>query len=112
MFKIKLHGGKTMEVKKKYGVNSIIYVTLNPFSSLKIDGAIKPNNIGPCEFVFLIMHAKLVCTDSFHATALAINLKIDFVDFLRFSSLDKNSQNSRIYDLLCHYRLDYKLYDN
>ena len=56
------------------------------------------------------MNASYVCTDSFHATALSINFSKDFVEFLRFSDRDIKSQNSRIYDLLNHYNLSYKIY--
>lgn len=62
-------------------------------------------NAGPAEFVDLIKRAKYVCTDSFHATALSINLSIPFVEFMRFKDNDPKSQNSRIYDVLNHYGL-------
>lgn len=58
----------------------------------------------------LIQHAELVCTDSFHATAISINLSIDFIEFLRFNNDDNKSQNSRIYDLLEHYQLQERIY--
>ena len=51
-----------------------------------------------------------VCTDSFHATALSINLSKDFVELLRFKDGDAASQNSRIYDLLDQYGLRGRLY--
>ena len=51
-----------------------------------------------------------MCTDSFHATAISINLNIDFVEFIRFENSDKASQNSRIYDVLSHYGLMNRIY--
>lgn len=47
----------------------------------------------------------MVCTDSFHATALSIILSKQFVEFKRFSDDDQTSQNSRIVDLLEFYGL-------
>lgn len=51
---------------------------------------------GPYEFVELINRAELICTDSFHACAFALNLNKRFVAFRRFSSSDLSSQNSRL----------------
>lgn len=67
-------------------------------------------NAGIYDFVHLINHASLVCTDSFHATAISINLNREFVTFKRFSQTDSTSQNSRIEDLLQHYRLSERIY--
>lgn len=51
---------------------------------------------GPYEFVELINRAELICTDSFHACAFALNLNKKFIAFRRFDSSDPNSQNSRL----------------
>ena len=51
---------------------------------------------GPYEFIELINRAELICTDSFHACAFALNLNKRFVAFRRFNSSDLNSQNSRL----------------
>ena len=64
---------------------------------------------GPKEFVRLIEGATMVCTDSFHATALSIILSKQFVEFKRFSDDDQVSQNSRIVDLLNFYGLQDRL---
>lgn len=55
---------------------------------------------GPEDFVSLIKHAKLVLTDSFHATAFAINLSTPFLTLERHKAGDKKCMNSRIYTLL------------
>lgn len=99
-------------VKKKYSIFDVIVITSIENPNLEISGAIIYKNAGPREFVHLLNRATIVCTDSFHATALAINLSKDFVEFLRFHDGDKKSQNSRIYDLLNHYKLEYKLYSD
>lgn len=64
---------------------------------------------GPLEFVGLIKNAALVCTDSFHATAFSINQKTPFYSLARFNSNDKNSQNSRIYNILSKFNLQDRL---
>ena len=62
------------------------------------------------DFVYLISQAKIVCTDSFHATAISINLQKNFVEFLRFNDKDGKSQNSRITDILGRYELTNRIY--
>ena len=62
------------------------------------------------DFVRLINDASIICTDSFHATAISINLKKNFVEFMRFSLDDPKSQNSRITDILKRYNLEDRVY--
>lgn len=99
------------EVIRKIGIYNVVIVPSAENPNLRIDGAIVYNNAGPIEFVDLIRRASFVCTDSFHATALSINLSKNFVTFLRFKDTDGLSQNSRIYDLLNHYGLLTRLYE-
>lgn len=54
--------------------------------------------VGPAEFVWLVCHASLVCTDSFHASVFSILFHRPFVIFER-QSRDKD-MSSRI-DTLC-----------
>lgn len=60
----------------------------------------KIKRAGPIEFVNLIKNAKLVITDSFHATAFSINLNVPFYSLLRNEKNEKNNMNSRIYSIL------------
>lgn len=53
-----------------------------------------------------------MCTDSFHATAICINLQKDFIEFLRFKETDTKSQNSRIKDILERYELTNRIYSS
>ena len=99
------------EVIRKTGIHTVVVVPSVENPQMRIDGAIVYGNAGPIEFVDLIRRASLVCTDSFHATALSINLSKDFVTFLRFKDADGLSQNSRIYDILKHYGLLARLYE-
>lgn len=61
-------------------------------------------NCGPSEFVYLISHAALVLTDSFHACVFSIIFQKPFAVFDRESS-DKN-MNSRIITLLQLFHLE------
>jgi hypothetical protein len=61
------------------------------------------------EFLYLIHHANLVCTDSMHATIFSIIFENQFVTFERFKKDDTNSRNSRIYSLLSVMGLEKRL---
>ena len=53
--------------------------------------------IGPCEFIWLIHHAKLMVTDSFHGSVFSILMETPFISVKR---KDNNvSMNSRIESL-------------
>ncbi|MCD8184138.1 MAG: polysaccharide pyruvyl transferase family protein [Bacteroides sp.] len=98
-------------VKDKLGINNVVIIPSLENSSFTMNGAIIYSNAGPKEFVFLIDKAAYICMDSFHATALSINLCKDFIEFKRFKDNEQCSQNSRIYDLLQHYGLMNRMYD-
>ncbi len=98
------------DVKTKTGIDNIIIIPAVENLNINVNGTFVYRDAGPVEFVELIRRATLICTDSFHATALSINLSKDFVEFLRFRDIEKESQNSRIYDLLDHYHLRSRLY--
>ena len=101
------------DIKKRTGINKIIMVPSKEsesFDVCNISDCFLYKNAGPSEFVRLIEKSELVCTDSFHATALSIILSKDFVDFYRFDNGEKESQNSRINNLLEHYNLKNRIY--
>jgi len=98
-------------VVKKSGIENIIIIPSAENTDFMIEGASVYKFAGPKEFVNLVQRSTLVCTDSFHATAISINLSKKFVEFLRFKDTDGASQNSRIYDLLNHFHLKDRLYD-
>lgn len=103
---------QAINVAKAYGITNIIIVPSIENPNFIIDGSLVLKDMGPREFVGLISNADVVCTDSFHATALSINMSKDFVEFKRFSDNSISSQNSRIYSILSHYGLMNKLYDD
>lgn len=68
-------------------------------------------DIAPDQFVSLIAHASLVLTDSFHATAFAINLNTPFISLTRSMESDTVNMNSRLYTLLTKTGLAERLID-
>lgn len=65
---------------------------------------------GPQEFLYLIHHSELVCTDSFHTTVFSILYNRPFLVFNRHIDGEKN-MNSRINTLLTKLNLERKLPD-
>lgn len=99
------------DVVAKTGIKDVIIIPSAENPNVEIDKTVIYRYASPIEFVDLIRRANFVCTDSFHAIALSINLSKDFVVFKRFLDTEKNSQNSRIYDILSHYKLMDRLYE-
>ena len=99
------------DVMESAGINTLIIVPAVENKDFSIEGATVYDAAGPLEFVKLIKEATLVCTDSFHATALSLNMEKPFVEFMRFSDESRGSQNSRIYDLLGRYNLNHRIYN-
>lgn len=98
-------------VKKLTGLSEVIIISSEENPNFSIEKAIVYDYADPLEFVKLIYNSEFVCTDSFHATALCINLHKQFVEFMRFKDSEKISQNSRIYDVLMHYNLMDRIFD-
>lgn len=90
----------------------IVVISSAENRSFELPGAIVYKDGGPKEFVKLIQDAQFVCTDSFHACALSINLQKPFVVLKRFKDSEKISQNSRIYNLLNKFGFQTRLMDN
>ena len=98
------------DIWKRSKIDNLIIVPSCENPNFSVYGSNFARNISPPEFVWLLNNAKLICTDSFHATALSINLRKQFVELLRFSDTDETSQNSRIHSILGHYNLNNQLY--
>lgn len=98
------------DVKRQTGISDIVILPAIENPNVTFHGATIYKDASPVEFVYLIQHANLVCTDSFHATALSINNSVPFVEFMRFKDSDELSQNSRIYDVLGRYNLMDRIY--
>lgn len=63
-------------------------------------GDIAVNDAGPKEFINMIVNAKYVLSDSFHATIFSIMMHKQFCVFNRFAVGSKGSTNSRLDSLL------------
>ena len=99
------------DVVASTGIKKVIVVPAVENKDFSVEGATKYDAAGPLEFIKLIKEAAFVCTDSFHATALSLNMEVPFVEFMRFSDDSKGSQNSRLYDILERYNLTYRIYN-
>lgn len=88
-----------------------IYCALSESYNIPSIGIIKPE-LGANEFVNYLMHAELIATDSFHASALSINFNKNFIVYKRFKDDDKRSENSRVLNLLETYQLQNRLITN
>lgn len=99
------------DVVTSTGIKKVIVVPALENKDFSVEGAIIYDAAGPLEFIKLIKEAAFVCTDSFHATALSLNMEVPFVEFMRFSDDSKGSQNSRLYDILERYNLTYRIYN-
>lgn len=69
-------------------------------------------NAGVEDFIYYIKESRFVASDSFHAMALSINMNKEFVAYKRFSDESKDSQNSRVYDMLKMYNLENRIIDS
>jgi hypothetical protein len=98
------------EVKKLSSTKDVIVIPAEENPNFKIQGATEYRFASVPEFIWLLIHAETVVTDSFHATAICINLQKNFIEFLRFGDSEKVSQNSRIYDVLKTFGLEERLY--
>lgn len=96
-------------VAKEKGLRIII--CLSESNIVPDFGEIYPE-AGPYEFLWLLKYSKYIFTDSFHATALGINMNKEIVVYKRFEDTDKKSQNSRISNLLDMFSLSNRLISN
>lgn len=96
-------------IKDHYGIENVVVVS-SIESQVNYSADYVLDDVTPMAFIKLVSEAKLICTDSFHATAISINMNKNFIEFLRFDDNNKDSQNSRIKDVLNHYGLNERLY--
>ena len=69
-------------------------------------------DLGLQEFIRCIVNAEYIVTDSFHGTALSLNLNKKFAVYKRFSDDDIHSQNSRVTDVLKMFHVEDRLESN
>lgn len=98
-------------IRKSTKINNVILIPSLEYNDINFKNCTIYKKAGPYEFAKLLKDSSLVCTDSFHACALSINLSKEFIVFKRFNDNDPKSQNSRIYDMLSAYNLEGNIYD-
>lgn len=67
------------------------------------------NSTGPAEFIWLIEHCMLFCTDSFHGSIFSVLMEVPFIVFERKSSI--GSMGSRLDTLLKKLQLEDRKYN-
>lgn len=93
---------KIREIGNKLGLPIIEpAVSTGTFS----DGFELRYDIGPAEFISCIKNARLVLTDSFHASVFSIINHTPFLTFMRDADNNPKSMNSRMLDLLTKTKL-------
>lgn len=85
-----------LRLSQKYNLDVISI----PMNKVSYNDGFEFNFAGVEEFLGLIKNAKLVCTDSFHATVFSIILNTPFLVFMREQIASGVDMNSRIESLL------------
>ena len=110
--KASLYEGYLQKLKAISGLDRAVLLPSNDFPLETISGAERIENAGPREFISLLSGADAVLTDSFHGSALSINLGKQFYCVKRFSDSDPLSQNSRLYDLFSLFGIGDRFLEN
>ncbi len=64
---------------------------------------------GPEDYITLLRNASVILTDSYHAIALSLIFNREFYVIRRFSDADIHSENSRVYEILKEYGLEWRM---
>lgn len=98
-------------IKKQTGIGEVMLFPSNENPLLDVAGTTRIENAGPREFIKALLNADYVVTDSFHGSALSINLGKQFLNLKRFDDADPASQNSRLYDLPALFGVSSRFYE-
>lgn len=77
----------------------------------KLECAVNLIDVGVEDFLWLLLNAKYIVSDSFHASVFSLIFQKQFLIFKRFNDNDPNSQNTRIFDLLSMLKIPERLVD-
>lgn len=94
------HGGNARAAHRIAELAGLRVLEIPVFQNRQGRPGVLGPDVGPAEFVSLVQHAELVCTDSFHGMAFSALFEKPFVPFERFDPNDKASQNTRVYNFL------------
>lgn len=92
----------TAQIRKKTGYR-VIAVSRNFKGELLFRSCDRKSNVGPREFLYLLSHAALVLSDSFHATAFSVLFERPFYTV---GDHRADNTNSRLKNILGHYGLE------
>ena len=98
-------------IKALTGVGNAVILPSSENPSLAVEGCIRYEDAGPREFVRTLCNASYVVTDSFHGSALSVNLGKQFLNLKRFEDSDPASQNNRLNCLSDLFGLGDRLFD-
>ena len=98
-----------LRLKKQTGCKLVVVPALNQDLFF---GDVRAIETGPREFMGLIQNASYICTDSFHATILSINLEKDFFALKRHEETDPENQNARLTHILGRLGLSSRLVED
>lgn len=89
------------ELLKKHGAKKVVYIPSNLLQEGQLPDFVKWEDAGPAEFISLIKHAKAVCTDSFHGTAISVLYEKQFYNVKRVQAgVEKFGGSERVNNLM------------
>lgn len=106
------HRKEVVKLSKKKKIKIVTLRHLDEYvASDENFGDIALYDIGPKEFVNLVMNAEYICTDSFHGTVFSILFHKKFLTFSRYKDNSSISKNSRIKSLLSNLEITNRNYN-
>lgn len=97
------------ELIDRLKINHVVLLTSGAKPTFRLPNMTIIQSATPFQFLALLRNADFVCTDSFHCTAFALIYNRQFINLTRFDDSEKDSQNSRITDLLSRFGIHGRL---
>lgn len=94
------------EIKEEYKLDKIINVNIKDIHNFG-DDILK--HASPEELLYLIKHASMIVTDSYHITLFSIIFNKEFYSIKRFDDDKLDNQNERIREILSNLKIDNRL---
>jgi len=99
-----------ISAQRKKELDSISQIHNLGIVYLNTDDSNEFQSVGPREFLYMLAHADLICTDSFHGSAFSINFQVPFIVYDREDRAEK--MNSRLNTLLKKFELENRKREN
>lgn len=101
------------ELMNRHGAKKVIYIPSNLVQEGQLPDWLPYESAGPAEFISLIKHARAVCTDSFHGTAVSILYGKQFYNVRRAQSgVEKYGGIQRVDNLMKQLHIDSRMLGN